>query len=133
MNEISYRIGRRLKELSISKNNVKIRKGRRALHNEIKQLLIIQDAANNGDPHAQEVFKNIIDLNTRLSDLLRNLSKLDSASRTSALIDVYVFTLEKAAIIQRFNVPKMAASIYLKKLAREKREAIAQRKTGSHE
>ena len=133
MNDISYRIRRRLDELSLSKTSTKLPSGKRAMIQETKQLLIIQDAAYNGNIEAVDILDQIRDLNGRFYTLQSSYRKLDAWSKTQAIIDMYVITLEKNTLIQRFNLPKKVSSIYLKKLAREKREANARRKTDSHE
>ena len=133
MNDISYRIRRRLDELSLSKTSTKLPSGKRAMIQETKQLLIIQDAAYNGNIEAVDILDQIRDLNGRFYTLQSSYRKLDAWSKTQAIIDMYVITLEKITLIERFNLPKKVGSIYLKKLAREKREAIAQRKIDSYE
>ena len=133
MNDISYRIRRRLDELSMSKTDTKLPSGKRAMIQETNELLMIQDAAFNGDIEAVDILDRIRDLNKQFDTLKSTYRKLDPWSKTQAIIDLYVITLEKISLIQRFNLPKKVSSIYLKKLAREKKEAIAQRKTDSHE
>ena len=133
MNDISYRIRRRLDELSLSKTGTKLPSGKRTMIQETKQLLIIQAAALNGDSEAAEVLGKIMDINERFDTLKSTYTKLDPWSKTQAIIDLYVISLEKISLIQRFGLPKKVSSIYLKKLAKEKKEAIAQRKTDSHE
>ena len=133
MNDISYRIRRRLDELSLSKTSTKLPFGKRAMIQETNELLIIQDSALNGDIEAVEILDQIRDLNERFYTLQSTYRKMDPWSKTQAIIDMYVITLEKNTLIQRFNLPKKVSSIYLKKLAREKREANARRKTDRHE
>jgi len=133
MNDISYRIRRRLDELSMSKTDTKLPSGKRAMIQETNELLMIQDAAFNGDIEAVDILDRIRDINKQFDTLKSTYRKLDPWSKTQAIIDLYVITLEKISLIQRFNLPKKVSSIYLKKLAREKKEAIAQRKTDSHE
>lgn len=132
MDFFSHRIKQHLQNFSKGQIPKKIPTGKRAILREMKDLLVIQDAAMNGDQQAAESITRIREINSEIDAINARFRRMNQGERTKAILTIYLISLEKVAIINRFDVPRKKAKIYMETFRRNRREELTHQKTNIH-
>lgn len=122
------RIKQRLSEFSKWETHIRVPGGKRAMIKEMNDVIVIHNAALNGDSDALKAIGMIQKLNIEIDRIQRNYGSMVPSMKPEAIIEIYLAMLEKIAIINRFNVPGKKAKIYLDTHLRKRKEEVEQRK-----